>query len=83
MESATSTFSLVMDIIDILHNLIVGAAAIIAGLWAFRRYRKERTDEAAIDIAVDSTCASYGTDYLVFLDVILTNKGHTMPRSQK
>jgi hypothetical protein len=53
------------------------AAAIIGGLWALLRVWTERTYEAAIDIEISSTCAADGPEYLVFLDVVLTNKGHT------
>jgi hypothetical protein len=77
MESPPSNLSIVKDVIDIISGVIVAVAAIIGGLWALLRYRKERTDEAAIEIGVNSTCAPYGQDYLIFLDIKLTNKGRT------
>src|SRR5712692_3975460 len=65
------------DIVDITAAAIVGVAAIIGGLWALRRYLIERTDEEAVAIEINSDCTPHGRDYLVLLDVILTNKGHT------
>ncbi len=65
------------DIVDIIAAVIVSVAAVIGGLWALRRYLIERTDEEAVDIEINSNCKAYGSDYLVVLDVILTNKGHT------
>ena len=65
------------DIVDIIAAAIVSVAAIIGGLWALRRYLIERTDEEAVVIEINSNCTLYGSDYLVLVDVILTNKGHT------
>ena len=65
------------DIVDIIAAVIVSVAAVIGGLWALHRYLIERTDEEAVDIEINSNCTVYGSDYLVLVDVILTNKGHT------
>ncbi len=65
------------DIVDITAAAIVSVAAVIGGLWALRRYLIERTDEEAVVIEINSNCELHGRDYLVLLDVILTNKGHT------
>jgi hypothetical protein len=67
MESPPSNLSIVKDVIDIISSVIVAVAAIIGGLWALLRYRRERTDEAAIEIGVNATCTPYGQDYLVEL----------------
>lgn len=77
MESSPSTLSLVKDVVDIISGVIVMLAAIIGGLWALRRYWIERTDEAAIELGVDYTCAPLGQEHLVVLDVTISNKGHT------
>ena len=65
------------DIVDVTAAVIVSVAAVIGGLWALRRYLIERTDEEAVVIEINSNCTLYGSDYLVLVDVILTNKGHT------
>jgi len=61
---------------------VVIAAAILGGLWAFFRFLTERTYQAAIEIGIDYTCAPDEAQYIVFLDIILTNKGHTRVRAK-
>jgi hypothetical protein len=65
------------ELIDIVSNIVVIVAAIIGGLWALRRYQIERTEESALDIGVEYNSVELGSEYIVTLDVVLTNKGKT------
>jgi hypothetical protein len=65
----------VKDVVDIVSKVIVGAAALLGGIWAVIRLRTERVYEAALDIAVDTTCPGHGPTPLLFIAICLTNKG--------
>lgn len=59
---------------DIVNNIIVSLAALAGGLWAFTGYWRERMNESALDIGIDYDTTPFGTDYIVTLDVVLTNR---------
>jgi hypothetical protein len=69
-------------IVEILQSIILSLAAIIGGLWALKLYWSQRTSEAAIEIECATASVPSGTEYLVFFDVSLTNKGHTVFRAK-
>ena len=66
---------------DIINNIVVIVAAIIGGVWALNRLKRERADEAALEMIVSVTsfdlCAPSQNSFLVNLTVQLTNKGKT------
>lgn len=65
--------------VDVAHNAVVGLAAIAGGLWAYGRFRLERTAEAAlcIELSTNSTSAPQSSAHLVFLEATLRNVGKT------
>jgi len=65
------------DFTNIISNVVVALAAFAGGLWALARYWRERADEAALDIGIDYRTAQLGSDHVVALDVVLTNRGKT------
>jgi hypothetical protein len=65
----------VHTIAEISSSVVVGIAAIVGGFWALHRFRRERSDEAAIEIGLNSTCVPYDAAHLIFFDVVLTNVG--------
>jgi hypothetical protein len=60
---------------QIVQNVSVALASIIAGIWALLRLRRERTHEAALKIEILSTPVDPGARYTA-IEVILTNQGH-------
>src|SRR5262249_44263257 len=65
------------DVAQIASDIVVALSASAGGIWAIARYIRERTDEAALDIDIDRRSVSQGSDHLVMLDIVLTNKGKT------
>jgi hypothetical protein len=59
------------------HDVIVGLAALVGGLWVILRLKRERTDEDALSIEVSSTTSPYGSEFSVFFDIRLHNVGKT------
>ena len=66
-----------LKITEVVHNIVVTIAAVVAGIWAWNRLKRERTDEAAIEMALSTTSTDVGGDHLVFFPVQLANKGKT------
>ena len=66
-----------LKITEVVHNIVVTIAAVVAGIWAWNRLKRERTDEAAIEMALSTTSTDVGGDHLVFFTVQLANKGKT------
>jgi hypothetical protein len=62
---------------EIASNFAVVLAALVGGVWAWRRYHLERTNEAALEIGFGYKTSAVGEDFLVEIDVVLTNKGKT------
>lgn len=67
---------------EIVSNLVTTIAAVVAGLWVLNRLKRERTDEAAIEMTLateSSLCPAQSapTHYLVLFTVQLANKGKT------
>jgi len=65
------------ELTEILHNLVVALAAIVGGLWVVDRIKRERTDEAALEMSLSTSSSVVGTQHLVVLTVHLVNKGKT------
>ena len=61
--------------LDTIQQLVVIAAAVVGGLWAWRRYWVERTDQAALEIGIDYRTISLDANYLVSFDISLANRG--------
>lgn len=69
-------------ITDIIQNIVTTIAAIVAGLWVLNRLKRERTDEAALDMSLATQSSPHSghvppDNYLVIFTVQLTNKGKT------
>lgn len=64
-------------IVGILKDIVVMAAAVVGGLWAWNRFKRERTDEAAIEMELTTKSTPVGNVHLVFFTVHLANKGKT------
>jgi hypothetical protein len=67
---------------DIFQNIVTAIAAIVAGLWVLNRLKRERTDEAALEMTLTSQATQNparapSQDYLVLFTVQLANKGKT------
>jgi len=67
---------------EIVHNIVVALAAVIGGLWVLNRLKRERTDEAALEMTPTTTVSPLGAApqtglHLVLFTVQLTNKGKT------
>ena len=62
---------------EIASNMAVVLAAFVGGFWALRRYHRERTDEAALEIGFQYKTRPADPDYLIEIDVVVTNKGKT------
>jgi hypothetical protein len=65
------------NLTEILNNLTVTVAAVIGGLWAVDRIKKERTDEAALEMAVSVRSTPVENAHLAVFTVRLTNTGRT------
>lgn len=69
------------ELTEIIHNLVVSAAAITGGFWVLNRIYRERTDEAALEMTL--THSSWKLDgpppdkYAVVFTVELANRGKT------
>lgn len=65
--------------IETVHYLVVAGAALAGGAWAYRRFRLERTAEAAlcIELSARSVPAPQAPMHLVFLEATLRNVGKT------
>jgi hypothetical protein len=70
------------EITEIVHNIVVIIAALIGGAWVLLRLRRERVDEAAVEISVSTTSTPLGSEHLAVITAELTNKGHTEIRGR-
>src|SRR5262245_11170060 len=67
---------------EIFQSIVTAVAAIAAGLWVLNRLRRERTDEAALEMTLTSQSLPHSAEvppdnYLVLFTVQLTNGGKT------
>ena len=62
---------------EIIDHIVVSLAALIGGIWVIFRLNRERTDEAALNIAVFQQSTQFGNDHLVAITVELANQGKT------
>jgi hypothetical protein len=65
------------------HDVIVGVAALVGGLWVILRLNRERTDEEALTIDLACRSSPYGEEYLVCFDVRLCNVGKTKIQAKR
>lgn len=67
------------DQIEAVSNIAVIFAAMAGGVWALFRLRRERTDEAAVNLTVSTYAHRLGQkdDYVVAIAVEIANKGKT------
>ena len=62
---------------DVVDHYVVSLAALVGGLWVLIRLRRERTDEAALDMTVSQQSCPFKNGHLVTIKVQLTNRGKT------
>jgi hypothetical protein len=71
----------VVELLDkgtsILDHVVVTLAAFCGGFWVLLRLKRERTDEAALNIVLSNTSSAMGSLNLVLFTVELANKGKT------
>lgn len=61
--------------IDAFHNIVVAAAAIIGGVWAYTSFLRERRNQAALNVDASVTTDTLGNRYLATFEVRMTNAG--------
>jgi hypothetical protein len=61
----------------VVNDAVVSVAALAGGAWAILRLKRERSDEAALDIEVSHDSHPHGDQYFVFFSVLLRNVGKT------
>jgi hypothetical protein len=62
---------------EVIHNIVVTLAAVVGGIWVLNRLKRERTDEAALEMTLAAKSSPVGNQHLVFFTVQLANKGKT------
>jgi hypothetical protein len=65
------------EFIEVLNNIVVMVAAVVGGFWALWRIKRERTDEAALEMALTHTLEPLDHSHLVVFTVQLSNRGKT------
>ncbi len=65
------------DAVEAAHYVVIAGAALVAGWWAIMRLSRERTDEAALDLAIDTSVKDLGSEKLAVIAVNLANRGKT------
>jgi hypothetical protein len=61
----------------VVNDAVVSVAALAGGAWAILRLKRERSDEAALDIDVSHTSYPQSDQCFVFFRVVLRNVGKT------
>jgi len=68
-------------IAQVINNVVVTIAAIVGGLWVLNRLKRERTDEAALEMNLTANSSKLDAPppdkYLVVFTVELANRGKT------
>ena len=62
---------------EVFDHTVVPMAALIGGIWVLFRFVKERTNQAALKIAVAQRSTPFKDKHLVAIEVSLENKGKT------
>jgi hypothetical protein len=70
------------DTLSGLHDVVVSAAAIVAGVWVIFRLWRERSNQAALTIGFASSSIPCESMHIAFLNVTLTNVGRSMIRAK-
>lgn len=69
--------------IDTGHNVVVAAAAIIGGAWAYQSFRRERKNQAALSVDSSVTTEPVGGRHLAAFRVTLTNAGRIKIKARR
>jgi hypothetical protein len=65
--------------VGVVHDIVVTLAALAGGSWALLRFKRERSDESALDleVSVKSEKTSTANTFAVFVEAKLKNVGKT------
>ena len=67
------------DRVGVIHDIVVTLAALAGGSWALLRFKRERSDESALDmeVSVKGDKTTTANTFAVFVEVKLKNVGKT------